>query len=65
MMYERRRIQSYEEYTATILWSIGRMIGGKEYPMPSYNDFLHPKPVDNRTTDDIVNGLINKLQQGG
>lgn len=53
------------EYMATILWSIGRLIGGSEYPMPSYDDFIHPKPVDSRNTGQIITGLIERLQQGG
>ena len=53
------------EYIATILWSIGRLLGGDDYPMPSYDDFRHPKPVDIRTKEQIVDNLINKLLQGG
>lgn len=52
------------EYIATILWSIGRLVGGNDYPMPSYEDVKHPKPSDNRTKDEIVNNLITKLKGG-
>lgn len=52
------------EYIATVLWSIGRIVGGAEYPMPSYDDFKHPKPQDNRTKEQIVENLITKLKGG-
>lgn len=53
------------EYIATILWSIGRLIGGQDYPMPSYEDYMHQKPADNRTKQEIVDSLINKLLPEG
>lgn len=53
------------EYIATILWSIGRMIGGDNYPMPTYDEYNNPQPVDIRTSEQIVNGLVQKLQEGG
>jgi len=54
----------WQEYTATVLWSIGKVLS-RDYPIPSYDDFKHPKPVDKRTTKDIVDGLIDKLSKGG
>ena len=65
MMRERKRRMDYEEYTATILWSIGRVLGGEQYPMPSYHDFTHPEQVDTRAGKEIIDGLISKLRAGG
>ena len=52
------------EYIATILWSIGRLVGGAEYPMPSYEDVKKPKQSDTRTKQEIVDNLIMKLKGG-
>lgn len=53
------------EYIATVLWSIGKLLGGNDYPMPEYSEFVNPKPADNRTTEQITAGLIEKLQGKG
>lgn len=63
MTYEDRKTAT-NEYMATVLWSIGRMLGGDGYSLPTYDQFLHPKQEDNRTKDQIVNGLIEKLRKG-
>lgn len=65
MLRERKRQSDYGEYVATILWSIGRLLGGEEYPMPSYSDFVHPAQKDTRTACQIIGGLIEKLNAGG
>lgn len=57
--YEGKQEQ-WRVYCATILWSVGKMLS-KEYPFPAYTEFLNQKPVDNRTTQEIVSGLIEKL----
>ena len=63
-MIDLERQQRDTEYIATILWSIGRIVGGETYPMPTYGDFIRPKPNDNRNTEQIVSGLIDKLGKG-
>lgn len=55
----------WQEYTATVLWSLGKMLAREDYPLPSYDDFMHPKPKDRRTTEQIVSGLTAKLLAGG
>ena len=55
----------HKEYIATVLWSIGRIVGGENYPIPSYSDYIDPKPVDNRSSQEIRNGLIAKLEGKG
>lgn len=64
MMLEDERRKQDTEYIATVLWSLGRMVGGSDYDLPSYDDYIHPKPKDERTSQDIVSGLINKLEKG-
>ena len=65
LVMESERRQMDTEYIATILWSIGRMVGGDNYPMPTYDEYNHPQPVDVRGTEQIVGGLISKLTGGG
>lgn len=50
---------------ATVMWSIGRIMGGEEYSIPTYDEILHPKPQDNRKSEAIIGGLIAKLKEGG
>ncbi len=64
MMIDDDRRKADTEYMATALWSIGRMLGGDQYNLPLYDDFIHPRPTDDRTSHDIVNGLIDKLGKG-
>ena len=60
-MREESRNDIKTEYFATVLWSIGRLVGGEEYPIPTWDEMLHPKPKDTRSTAAIVGGLIQKL----
>lgn len=65
MLRERANQQKREEYLATILWSIGRMVGGDNYPFPVYSEYMNPTPADVRTGEEIKNSLIEKLKEGG
>lgn len=51
------------DYIASILWSIGRMVGGESYPFPDYSTYLSTKPQEeqNQSADEIINGLIDQL----
>lgn len=49
---------------ASILWSIGRIIGGEEYPFPEYTEYMNPELKDDRTADDIISGIVDKLNAG-
>ena len=62
MRYEAER-QRDTEYMATILWTIGRMLGGEEYPMLSYGDMVHPQPKDTRNAEEIVGGILSRLKK--
>lgn len=63
LRYEQER-EKDTEYIATILWSIGRLVGGNDYPMPSYEEVKRPKKNDIRTKKEIVSDLITKLKGG-
>lgn len=47
----------YRNYVADILYWRGQ---GKTLTI-TYNDFIHPKPVDNRTGDEIALDVIHNL----
>lgn len=53
------------EYIATVLWSIGRILGGDDYSIPTYDEVMHPQAQDTRTAQQIVDGLRAKLLEGG
>lgn len=58
----------WREYMATATYAVGAVISrtlGNEYPIPTWSEIVRPKPKDKRTTEDIVSGLIEKLQKGG
>ena len=38
-------------------------MGGGSYIQAKLQDILDPKPVDNRTADDIIEGIRNKLKE--
>ena len=37
-------------------------IGGQKLEVDRFADVYYPKPVDNRTADDIIEGIRNKLK---
>ena len=37
--------------------------GGGSYIQVKLEEILSPKPVDNRTTDEIINSIKNKIEQ--
>lgn len=37
-----------------------KLVGGS-YMSAKFNDVIHPKPVDNRTGEEIVADVINKI----
>lgn len=64
MFTEQLSQDRWREYCATVMWSIGRLLGGEEYPIPAYSEYLNPKVQDNRTGAQIISGLREKLKQG-
>ena len=63
MLKEETNQAMWQEYVATVLYSIGRMIGGESYPIMTYNELMHPQPKDERTGGEIISGLIDKLRK--
>lgn len=55
--------EKWEKYVASILWSIGKMLGGENYPFPVYTDYINGVVQDTRSSQDIVSGLIEKLSE--
>ena len=53
----------WQEYVATVLYSVGRMIGGDNYPIMTFAELMHPQPKDERTGGEIISGLIDKLRK--
>lgn len=63
LQYSAKR-DLWREYIATVAHSLGSIICGalgNEYPLPSYSELMHPEQKDTRTSQDIINGLIDKL----
>ena len=56
-------------YLAGVMWSLGKMLGGDNYPIPPYTEVFHKdehvKKADKRGTTQIVNDLVSKLKGGG
>lgn len=56
-------------YLAGVMWSLGKMLGGDNYPIPPYTEVFHKeehmKKNDRRGTKQIVNDLVNRLKGGG
>lgn len=65
MLQDEETETKRKEYVATVLWSIGRIAGGENYPIPEYSEFMHPKPVDRRSEKEIRQSLINRLTGKG
>jgi hypothetical protein len=64
---EQARQEIWQEYMAAIAHSIGTIMskfGGAEYPMPTFNELMHPEmnKEDTRSGTDIVNDLMNRLR---
>ena len=50
---------------ATVLWSIGKMLGGKDFAMPLYSDIRNRGNADTRDAKTIVNDILGKLTGEG
>ena len=53
LIYTARALQILTENTANAL-------GGKTMSI-SYDDLINPKPVDNRSADEIIDGIRKKI----
>ena len=54
----------YQDYSATCLGMIGRMMGGEDWTLQSFVEMAYPedkKVNDKRTADEIIRDLIERL----
>ena len=51
----------YGECLRVISESMANMAGGGSYVTVKMQDILDPKPADNRTADDVIEGIRKKL----
>ena len=61
---QSRKEQSYQHYVAECLRVITEntaKMGGGSYIQAKLQDILDPKPVDNRTADEIIDIIRKKL----
>ena len=58
---EKAVIIYYAECLRIMTENTAKMVGGS-YIEAKLQDVLNPKPVDNRTADDIIDGIRNKLK---
>ena len=52
----------YGECLRSISENTAKFVGGS-YIEAKLSDIINPKPVDNRTADDIINGIKGKLNK--
>ena len=59
---EEKAIKIYYAECLRIITENTAKIGGGSYIEIRLHDILNPKPVDNRTSEDIIEGIKNKLK---
>ena len=59
---EEKAVKIYYAECLRIMTENTAKIGGGSYIEAKLQDILDPKPVDNRTADDIIEGIRNKLK---
>lgn len=56
----------YARYTARALQilteNVANTLGGKTLSI-SYDDLINPKPADNRSAEEIINSIKNKIEK--
>lgn len=55
----RQRQEAYQVYTTDCLSAIAKGLGAKVDRR--FYDIIHPRPVDNRSAEEIANDLIKKM----
>lgn len=55
----RQRQEAYQVYTTDCLSAIAKGLGAKVDKR--YYDIIHPKPVDNRSAEEIVDDIVKKM----
>ena len=59
---EEKAVKIYYAECLRIMTENTAKMGGGSYIEAKLQDILDPKPVDNRTADDIIEGIRNKLK---
>ena len=59
---EEKAVKIYYAECLRIMTENTAKMGGGSYIEAKLQDILDPKPVDNRTADDIIDGIRNKLK---
>ena len=59
---EEKAVKIYYAECLRIITENTAKMGGGSYIEAKLQDILDPKPVDNRTADDIIEGIRNKLK---
>ena len=59
---EEKAVRNYYAECLRIMTENTAKFGGGSYIEDKLQDILDPKPVDNRTADDIIDGIRNKLK---
>ena len=59
---EEKAVKFYYAECLRIMTENTAKMGGGSYIQAKLQDILDPKPVDNRTADDIIEGIRNKLK---
>ena len=57
-------MQKWQDYSASALWMLGRIVGGEIWSLQSYIEFAYPEKVtDNRTTAQIKEYILGRLAE--
>ena len=59
---EEKAVKIYYAECLRIMTENTAKMGGGSYIQAKLQDILDPKPADNRTADDIIEGIRNKLK---
>jgi hypothetical protein len=59
---EEKAVKIYYAECLRIMTENTAKMGGGSYIQAKLQDILNPKPEDNRTADDIIEGIRNKLK---
>lgn len=49
------------DYTATVLWGIGKLLGRDGWAMKSYIEMAYPEVEDKRSAEQIKKDLLKRL----
>lgn len=63
MLEDDSRQINYQDYTATSLGMIGKMLGQDKWTLPSFVEMMYPEKAkkDMRTGKEIVNDILERL----